>query len=404
MEVFKMAWRNVWRSRRRSLTTISAMTFALLLMLVLSGLFEGILRGMEENIVELEVGDIQVFADDYRKNPSIYTRIQQPEALLELLDSAGFPAAARLLAFGLAAGEESSAGASFRGVDVERDARVSRVHAEIAEGSWLDESDPKGVVIGKGLAKTLGLGLGEEVLVLSQAADTTMAYELYRVRGILRSVGGAVDRTGIFMTQPTFRELMVVPDGVHQIIVRRPGGIALPAAALQVESLATPLEVKTWKQILPTLASYLESARGMVGFLYLIIYSAIGILLLNSMLMAVFERVREFGVLKAIGVGPLGVMALILAETAIQTGIALVLGIALSLPALLYLSTTGLNIAAMASVSIMGASFNPIWKAILAPSLFSQPILILLFIVVVAVLYPALKAALIQPVTAMEHR
>ena len=403
MEVFKMAWRNVWRSRRRSLTAILAMTFALFLMLVLSGLFEGMLLGMEENIVELEVGDIQVFAGDYRKNPSIYTRIPEPEALFEPLDAAGFPASGRLLAFGLAAGDEASAGASFRGIDVERDARVSRIHAEVAEGDWLDENDPAGVVIGKELGRSLAVGVGQELLVLSQAADGAMAYELYRVRGILRSVGGAVDRTAVFMTQAAFRELMVVPDGVHQIIVRRPGGLALPAAALEVDRLATPLEVKTWKQILPTLASYLESARAMIGFLYLIIYSAIGILLLNSMLMAVFERIREFGVLKAIGVGPLGVMALILVETAIQTGIALVAGVALSLPALLYLSTTGLNIAAMASISIMGASFNPIWKALLVPSIFAGPIVVLLVIVVLAILYPALKAALIQPVTAMEY-
>ena len=380
------------------------MTFALMLMILLSGLFEGMLQTMEEDIVELEVGDIQIFADDYRKNPSIYTRIQDPEAVLAPLDEAGFPATARLLAFGLAAGDESSAGASFRGVDVERDALVSRVYREVAEGSWLDEDDPKGVVIGHGLARSLAVDLGGEVLVLSQAADGTMAYELYRVRGILRSVGAAVDRTAIFMTQASFRDLMVLPDGVHQIIVRRPEGLELPIAAERVSSLASPLEVKTWRQILPTLASYLESARGMIGILYLIFYSAIGILLLNSMLMAVFERIREFGVLKAIGVGPFSVMSLILLETAIQTGIALGCGLLLSLPGLFYLSTEGINIAAMASVSLMGASFSPIWHALFAPSIFSGPIFRLILIVIVAVLYPALKAALIQPIAAMEHR
>jgi ABC-type lipoprotein release transport system permease subunit len=379
------------------------MSFALLMMLLLSGLFEGMLLTMEKDIVELEVGDIQVFAGDYRENPSIYTRIQEPDRVMGPLDAAGFPASDRLLAFGLAASDESSAGASFRGVNVERDARVSRVHSEVGEGHWLDPGDPAGVVIGKGLARSLSAGVGGEILVLSQAADGTMAYELYRIRGVLKRLGAAVDRTAVFMNQETFRELMVVPEGVHQIIVRRPEGVDLAAAAIKVGSLATPLEVMTWRQILPTLASYLDSARGMVGFIYFIFYSAIGILLLNSMLMAVFERIREFGVLKAIGVGPWSVMGLILAETAIQTGIALFVGILLSLPGLLYLSTTGLNIAAMASISIMGASFSPVWKALFAPSIFSEPISILLFVVIVAVLYPAMKAAWIQPIAAMEH-
>ena len=403
MEIFKMAWRNIWRNRRRSLTTISAMSFALLMMLLLSGLFEGMLLTMERDIVELEVGDIQVFADDYRVNPSIYTRIQEPDRVLGPLDAAGFPASDRLLGFGLAAGDESSAGASFRGVNVERDARVSRIYREVEAGHWLDPADPAGIVIGKGLARSLSVGVGGEILVLSQAADGTMAYELYRVRGVLKTVGAAVDRTAVFMNQATFRELMVVPDGVHQIIVRRPEGVELPAAEVQVSALASPLEVKTWRSLLPTLASYLDSARGMVGFIFFIFYLAIGILLLNSMLMAVFERIREFGVLKAIGVGPLSVMALILVETAIQTGIALFVGIALSLPGLFYLSTAGVNIAAMASVSMMGASFSPVWKALFTPSIFSAPITVLLVVVVVAVLYPAMKAAWIQPVAAMEH-
>ncbi len=160
MEIFKMAWRNVWRNRRRSLTTISAMSFALLMMLLLSGLFEGMLLTMEKDIVELEVGDIQVFAGDYRENPSIYTRIQEPDRVMGPLDAAGFPASDRLLAFGLAASDESSAGASFRGVNVERDARVSRVHSEVGEGHWLDPGDPAGVVIGKGLARSLSAGVG----------------------------------------------------------------------------------------------------------------------------------------------------------------------------------------------------------------------------------------------------
>ncbi|MFP6640413.1 MAG: ABC transporter permease, partial [Myxococcota bacterium] len=162
MDIFKLAWRNVWRNRRRSLVTISAMTLALFLMIVFSGLFEGMLRDMEQDIVDLEVGDIQIFAADYRENPSLYSRIDDPESLLEPLAKAGFPASARLLGFGLAAGDESSAGASFRGIDIERDATVSGVYEEVAEGRWLDAEDPRGVVLGRRLARTLNITPGGE--------------------------------------------------------------------------------------------------------------------------------------------------------------------------------------------------------------------------------------------------
>ena len=398
-----MAWRNVWRNRRRTLVTIAAMSFGLLTMILYAGLMEGYVRSMERSVLDLEMGDVQIFAGDYRENPSIYTRIEEPEALLRPLEAAGFPASGRLLAYGLAAAGESSAGVSFRGVEVERDARVSLVYRELAQGRWLDPVDPGGVVLGRRLARTLDVELGDELLVLSQGADGSMAYDLYAVRGVLRGIGDATDRTGVFMTAAAFRELMVVPDGVHQIIVRRPLELPLPAAAAQIAALASGLDVQTWRQLVPTLASMIDSARSLIVAMFLIVYVAIGILILNAMLMAVFERVREFGVLKAIGVGPLEVLSLIFVESAIQTGLALLIGVALSIPSLIYLTQVGIDIGSLAGVSVIGIAMDPIWRTAVEPAIFSRPILTLVFIVFLAVTYPALKAALIQPVEAMRY-
>lgn len=401
--VVTMAWRNVWRQRRRSLVAIAAMSLGLLAMIVYAGLAEGFLRDMERNMLDLELGDLQVFADDYRRNPSIYTIIEQPEVLLAPLESAGFSATARLLAFGMAAAGDSSAGVSFRGIDVERDARVSQVYQEVARGGWLDPADPHGVVIGRRLSRMLGVGPGGELIVLTQGADGSMAYDLYRVRGVLRSIGDATDRTGIFMTEAAFRELLVLPRGVHQIIVRGPAGQGLSSAAAQVRQLAPDFDVQTWRQLMPTLASLLDSYRGIMLVMFLIVYLAIGILILNAMLMAVFERIREFGMLKALGVGPGEVLLVIVVESAILTGIALLAGLALSVPSLLYLSRVGIDLGAMAGISIMGVAFSTVWHAVIVPSIFTGPVAVLLVVVAAAVVYPALKAALISPVEAMRY-
>jgi putative ABC transport system permease protein len=404
-----MARRNVWRSRRRSLVTMASMSLALVVMILYTGLLEGYFRDMERTVLDLEVGDVQIFAESYRDNPSIYTRIADPEAMLAPLDEAGYPASARLLAYGLAAAGEASAGVSFRGVDIERDAQVSALHQQIAEGRWLDPRDGKGVVLGRRLARTLAVAPGAELVVLSQGADGAMAYDLYTVRGILRSVGDITDRTGVFMTADSFRELLVVPEGAHQIVVRRPPEIDLETAAHRIkdlagEHLAAELEVKTWRQLLPTIASMMDSARGVMIATSAIVYSAVGILILNAMLMAVFERIREFGVLKALGVGPFDVLRLILLETGIQTGGAILVGLALSVPSILYLSHTGIDLGRLAGISIMGVALDPVWRAAISVRVFVAPILMLTVIVGTAVVYPALKAALIRPVDAIHHR
>jgi putative ABC transport system permease protein len=394
----------VLRNRRRSFVTISAMAFALFVEVLYSGLIPGYMQAMVEDITNLEIGDLQVHDPEYRDAPSIYAVIEDPAAALASLDELGYPAAPRLLGGGLAASGEFSAGAAFRGVDLERDGGVSLVQHKIADGAWLDASDPKGVVVGKFLARTLQVKPGSELLVLGQATDGSMAHDLYSVRGVLGSVAEATDRTTIYMGDATFRELMVMPTGVHQIVVKLPGDVALEDAAPAMAAAMPDLEVKTWKQLMPIIAQMLDSVAGMIYILYFIIYVAVGILILNAMLMAVFERIREFGVLKAIGAGPLRVFGLIIIEASIQTTAAIVVGMAAAAPGMWWMSTRGVDFGSMGGMNMMGVSMRKIWYGIYDPATVAGPLIMLVVVASMAVLYPALKAAWISPVQAMRHR
>ena len=404
MNLFKMAWRNLWRNRRRSLVTIGAMSFALLILLLYAGIVEGFMVAMEDDVLDYEVGDLQILADGYLDNPSLYARIDDPGAVLAELDAAGYPASARLLAGGLAAAGDLSAGVSFRGVEVAREARVSRVHERLAEGEWLDPSDAHGVVLGRRLAQILEARPGVELVVLSQGADGSIANDLYTVRGVLGSVADATDRSAVFMNAGAFRELMVVPEGAHQIVVRRPEEVPLEAAAEHVRSLAPGLDVRSWRQLMPTIASMLDSVRSMVYIIFFIAYIAVGILILNAMLTAVFERIRELGVLKALGMGPGQVLALMAIETTLQAIIAIAVGVTLSLPGMLYLSRVGIDAGTLAGTSMAGLAMRPIWYGVYNLDSFPGPIVVLLIITFLAALYPAFKAAWIRPVTAIRHQ
>ncbi len=404
MNLFKMAWRNVWRSRRRSLVTIGAMAFALWVELLYSGLVVGYLSGMERDVVDVEVGDLQIHAAGYRDRPSLYAAIDEVDELLARLDGAGYAASARLLGGGLAAAGELSAGVALRGVEVERDAAASLIHQKIGRGSWLDPADPFGVVVGRRLARTLDVEPGDELVLLSQAADGSLANELYRVRGVLLGVAEGTDRGAVFMTAAAFRELMVFPRGAHQVIVRRPPELELEAAAARAEELAPGLDVATWRQLMPVIATMLDSTQGIIFVIFGIIYVAVGILILNAMLMAVFERIREFGVLKALGAGPRLVLLLILIESAIQTALAVVAGIALALPAMGYLSKVGIDAGSLGGVDMMGVAAPPVWRGVYDAGTLVGPLVMLVVIVALAVAYPAAKAAWIRPVEAMRHQ
>jgi ABC-type lipoprotein release transport system permease subunit len=217
-------------------------------------------------------------------------------------------------------------------------------------------------------------------------------------------VGDATDRAGVFLTAEAFREFFVLADGAHQIILRRSGDQSLEEVAAAIRAAAPELDVKTWRELMPTMASIMDSTRAMVQVIFFVVYVVIAILVLNAMLMAVFERIREFGVMKAIGVMPATVLQLIVAESAFQTAIAIALGLVLSIPGLWYLTNYGIDTGALGGISFMGVAFNQIWYAIVTPYTIVGPVAALIIMVTLAVLYPALKAVRIGPLEAMRHQ
>lgn len=400
-----MAWRNLWRYGRRTVTTIAAMTLALLTLIVWTSFVQGFLADLETTVVEVEIGDMQVYAPDYRNQPSIFDRIGTPAELVDTLGAMGFNASARLLGGGLAAAGEASAGVSLRGVEIDQDARVSIVFDRVAEGSWLDPSDPTGIVIGGRLARTLGVGLGDEVVLLSQATDGSIANDLYRVRGILSPFSEATDRSGVFLVRQAFLDFFALPGGAHQLVVRNTADQPLEASAAQIRAAAPDLDVLTWRELFPTLATMLDSVESSMYILFMIVYLAIAILLINATLMAVFERIKELGLLKAVGLSPTRVVLLILWEGLFQAALATAAGLILAVPTLLYFTRVGIDLAALGGqISISGIGMDPVMRAVVTPASFAGPLGAMFVIVMASTLYPALKAARIRPVEAMRHQ
>ncbi len=404
MSILKMSLRNVGRNRRRSLVTIAAMTLATFVMLVYGTLMTGILVSMERNAVIMDTGQVQIHKPGYLEDPDLYGLIDNSDDILSKLNKQGLDAAPRLYGFGLGASGSSSAGVSLRGVDIEREAHVTKLHDHIREGQWLDAKDPQGVVLGHSLAHSLGAKIGSEIIVLSQASDGSMANDLFKVRGILNSVNESINRGGLLMPAATFRELMVVPNGAHEIAVMGEDLTDLDALATRIQSAAPKQEVKHWKALQPLLANLLETSKGSMIFMSILTYLAIAMVVFNAMLMSVFERIREFGVLKAVGMPPRRLAMMIFGEATVQVLIAGILATALGLPTALWLQERGIDLRSFTNdMSFGGIAMEPIWYTHVTTEAVIQPIAVMLLMTGLAVIWPALKAALIKPIEAFRH-
>jgi len=382
-----------------------AMGFAGFIMILFASLMEGLLQTSERNAVAMNLGDIQIHAEGYRDDPDLYKRIENADDLVSKLQQVGFYATQRVYAFGLAAAGSASSGVQLRGINLTNEATVTQIHKHVMQGDWLNDIDPKGVVIGKKLARTLGVKPGDEVVIIGQASDGSMANDLYKVIGILKSVGEDVDRAGFYMKESSFRELMVMPQGAHEIAIMRPDRSAdLEAAKAQVAMMAEGYEILNWRQLQPVIARILDLADAQTIIMVLITYVAVAMLVLNAMLMSVFERIRELGIMKAIGVTPWQLTLLVYAETMIQVTVASIIAFLSGWSLANYYKYNGIDLSAIASgASIGGVAIDPIWRAHVTTEAIVIPIIFLFIIAIVAVIYPAIKAAVIRPVKAIHY-
>lgn len=407
MNLLSFALKNCKRSPARTWITIGAMAFAGAIMIFYASLIAGWLAAMERNAVGMDLGELQVHAQGYRDDPDLYKRIEDVETLVAALARAGFAAAPRLFSGGLAAAGNASSGVQLRGVDLDRERELTLLPRHVWQGEWLAAEDPAGAVIGRKLARILGLTVGDEVVLVAQAADGSTANELFRVRGILKSVGEGVDRSGFFLGAAAFRSLLLVPDGAHQLVVKRlDGSEGLAVATSRLARLLPACEVRNWQELQPVLARLLAMSDISLVIMLLITYVAVGILTLNTQLMNVFERIPEIGVMKALGFSPWSIFFLILTESAIQVTAAVLLALAAGLPFSFYFSANPIDFSDFVATSstIAGVALDAKWYCVVTVDSVLLPVFFLYLIAGLSILYPAGKAALLNPLAAISHR
>ncbi len=403
--IFRFAWRNIQRNPRRTLITVAAISLNIAILITSYGLMDGMMTHMISNVTNMVVGEAQIHAPGYLVDHSIYKALKNPDRILAGLKSRRIQAAVRSYGYGLAACENKSAGALFWGVDPGMEKEAFDLAGHMALGDYLGFEPKKEIVIGRKLARSLKAGIGSEVVVLVQAADGSLGNDLFTVRGILKAAGERIDRNAAMLHCKDFQELFVSGGRIHEIALNTRGALD-PASLQKIAVEAAPhSEVKSWRQLLPSLSdmvNFFDAAMWLFGLIFFLA-AALGVM--NTMLMSVFERIREFGILKALGATPGRILGCVAAEafalSLVSTVIGVIIGVALSFFFMQKGLDTSIFIAGDASVSLSGIAFDPVWRATINLKTVLSPVIMMWVICLTASLYPAAIAARLDPVKAM---
>jgi ABC-type lipoprotein release transport system permease subunit len=402
-----LALRNIWRNKRRSLLTVSAMVVSSSLLILALGVFSGMLRDMLSSVTEQYHGHVVVMQKGYEEDRDMFANFSPDPQLLERIEERPevVGLSPRLRGFGLVSHEVSSYPAELLGIRPEAEKGVTTLARHLVAGRFLDAETGDGAVIGRGLAKKLGVVPGDELVFVTQAADGSIGNDLLKVSGVFATGDSGQDNSLVLVGLPWLQRVMVLEGRVHELAlaVREPMRAEAAAGDLR-PLLPAGLSALDWGQLLPEMREVIASYDVSRMIIVVILYFATGLGILNTFFMSVMERTREFGILMAMGMRPARIRLLVLLETLSMGVLSLILGVFLGLLMSLYMARVGIDLsAAISPVTYAGGTILPRLGAVLEPVNFVIPALLLLAVCVLAGFLPANRAARLQPVEAIRE-
>lgn len=397
-----MAFRNIFRQRRRSLLTGLTMIGGLVLLSLSIALSEGTYSRIIDTFTRLYTGHVQIHKQGYLDKPSLYNTIDDYKDLCQKLGTEPnvLSWTPRLQSVALAFIGPKTAGARIIGIEPEMEQRTTTLAYKVKEGSFLNSEPDNTVMIGSNLAKVIGARVGDEMVLVGQAADGSIANDIFTVCGIIGKGGNSYERMNCYMHLRSAQNFLVLDGRIHEIaLVARSYKQSLLVTDNLRRILADPeLDIQPWQEVEKQFFKSMQADVQGMWITLLIIMIIVGIGVLNTVLMTILERTREFGVLKALGTRPAQVFKLIVLETAFLSIIAALAGLLISLPVNLYFSRFGLDYPA--PIDIGGIEIATLQASITVRSL-CLPVAITIFTALLVSILPAVRAARVVPMKAM---
>ena len=402
--LWRLAWRNVWRNGRRAAIVATAVAVGIAGVVLSMAINFGMIFQMIETAISTDLGHVQLHARGFQDDPGLDRLLRDGgrggiEALEGLAEVRAW--APRIRSEGLISSARASAGVRVLAVDPAREARITSLADSIVEGEYLDGARRR-LVMGEALAERLHVEVGAKVVVSATDARGDLAGEAFRVAGLFRTASLELDRSTVYVRLDEGQRLFHVGDTISELVAVARSREAIPRvqSALR-ERLGDDVEVLSWGELAPVLEYFVEIFEQMAWIVYAAVFVAMAFGIANVLLMAVFERTREIGVLRAVGMSGPRVVGMVALESVLLTLVGLVAGFAL----------TGLGLFALRDgidLSRWGQGLNAMGvPTTIVPIVrladFTTPSVVALVTALLAGLWPAVRASRARPAEALRH-
>ncbi|MDR9419659.1 ABC transporter permease [Gracilimonas sp.] len=406
MLYLKLAWRNIWRNKRRTLITMASVVMAVLLSSVMSSMQQGQYDQMIDNTVGSFSGHLQVQDPGYFEESTLDNSLRVDDELLKLLQDhpkiqSTIP---RIDSYALAAGADRSKAAMVIGIDLESEKQLSEPDQKIINGEYFNSNSENGVLIAEGLGEFLNVEVGDTLVLLGQGFRGMSAAAAHPISGIMKFGLPEMNNNMVYLPIDTARDFYAAYDRVTSLVVllNDPEEVNEVVDDLRAE-LGEEYAVLGWQTLMPELVQAIEADRGSAMILLLILYMIVGFGIFGSILMMTAERKFEFGVMIAIGTARLRMSIMLILEMIFITFMGTVFGMMLSLPVMYYFNFNPLEFSGEAALAIEEYGMEPFVQFSTDPSILIQQGGIILIITLIISLYPLLHMRKLKPVEAMRH-
>ena len=405
MKIIKVSWRNLWRNPIRTNVTISAVAICIAILIIFQSMIVGLIEKAKFNTTNLIIGEVQIHAEDYFDDRSIYKSLQNIEEIHSVAKENNIGLVERSYGFGLISSGTKSAGTQFWGINPESELQHFDFANHIDKGNFLTNTSLKKIVLGKKLASSIAADIGTELVVFVQGADGSLGNELFYVSGILKNMADNIDRGAAMILREDFDILFSTNNLIHEIALNSKGRLESEEIQKLVSAKTTGVDVETWQQLMPTIAMMTEKMIVFMRTLFSLIFGiAASLGVMNTMIMSTYDRMREFGIIRAIGTTPWRILKQVSLEAILMTIFSSIIGVVVGLSVALYFQKYGFDVSGSGNMSFGGVVMDPIWRANVSVGIVFLPVVLMILVSTVASIYPASIAARIKPVEAIHYK